>query len=42
MFLWGEEVEGERCMLAEGLSVKGSSQQSWPSGPKLKGGGPLF
>ena len=42
MFLWGEKVEGERCMSAEGLSVKGSSQQRWTSGPKLKGGGPLF
>ena len=42
MFLWGEKVEGERCMSAEGLSVKGSSQQSWTSGPQLLGGGPLF
>ena len=29
-------------MSAEGLSVKGSSQLSWTSGPKLKGGGSLF
>ena len=29
-------------MSAEGSSVKGSSQQSWPSGPKVKGEGPLF
>ena len=29
-------------MSAEGLSVKGSSQQSWTSGPQLLGGGPLF
>ena len=42
MFLWGEKVGGERCMSAEGLSVKGSSQQSWTSHPKLKGGGALF
>ena len=42
MFLWGEKVEGERCMSAEGSSVKVSSQQSSTSGPKFKGGGPLF
>ena len=42
MFLSGEKVEGERCMSAEGSSVKGSSQQSSTSGPKVKGGGPLF
>ena len=29
-------------MSAEGLSVKGSSQQSSTSGPQLLGGGPLF
>ena len=29
-------------MSAEGLSVNGSSQQSWTSGPQLLGGGPLF
>ena len=29
-------------MSAEGSSVKGSSQQSETSGPKVKGGGPLF
>ena len=33
MFLWGQKVEGGRCMSAEGSSVKGSSQQSWTSGP---------
>ena len=42
MFLSGEKVEGERCMSAEGSSVKGSSQQSSTCGPKVKGGGPLF
>ena len=42
MFLSGEKVEGERCMSAEGSSVKGSSQQSSTSGPKVKRGGPLF
>ena len=35
-------MKGERCMSAEGSSVKGSSQQSWTSGPRLKGVGPLF
>ena len=29
-------------MSAEGLSVKGSSQQISTSGPRLLGGGPLF
>ena len=29
-------------MSAEGSSVKGSSQQSSTSDPKVKGGGPLF
>ena len=29
-------------MSAEGSSVKGSSQQSWTSGLKLKGGGHYF
>ena len=29
-------------MSAEGPNVKGSSQQSWTSGPKVKGGVPLF
>ena len=42
MFLRGEKVEGERCMSAEGLSVKGSSNQSWTSDPQLLVGGPLF
>ena len=42
MFLLGEKIEGERCMSAEGSSVKGSSQQSSTSFPKVKGGGPLF
>ena len=34
--------EGERCMSAEGSSVKGSSEQSSTSFPKVKGGDPLF
>ena len=42
MFMSREKVEGERCMSAEGSSVKGSSQQSSTSFPKIKGGGPLF
>ena len=42
MFLSREKFEGERCMSAEGSSVKGSSQQSSTSFPKVKGGGPLF
>ena len=42
MFLSRERIEGERCMSAEGSSVKGSSQQSSASFPKVKGGGPLF
>ena len=42
MFLWGENVEGERCISAQGSSVKGSGQQSSTSFPKVKGGGPLF
>ena len=42
MFLSGEKVEGERCMSPQGSSVKGSSQQSSISFPKVKGGGPLF
>ena len=42
MFLSREKLEGERCMSAEGSSVKGSSQQSSTSFPKVKGGGPLF
>ena len=42
MFLSREKIEGERCMTAEGSSVKGSSQQSSTSFPKVKGGGPLF
>ena len=42
MFLSGEKIKGERCMSAEGSSVKGSSQQSSISFPKVKGGGPLF
>ena len=36
------EDRRERCMTAEGSSVKGSSQQSSTSFPKVKGGGPLF
>ena len=42
MFLWGEKVEGEKYISAQGSSTKGSSQQSSTSGPKVKGGGPLF
>ena len=42
MFLSREKIEGERCMSAEGSSVKGSSQQSSASFPKVKGGGLLF
>ena len=42
MFLLGEKIDGESCMSAEGSSVKGSSQQSSTSFPKVKGGGPLF
>ena len=37
MFLSRENIEGERCMSAEGSSVKSST-----SFPKVKGGGPLF
>ena len=39
MFLLREKIEGERCMSAEGSNVKGSSQQSSTSFPKVKGGG---
>ena len=42
MFLSGEKLEGERCISAEGLSVKGSSEHSSTYGPKVKGAGPLF
>ena len=42
MFLSGEKIKGERCMSAEGSNVKGSSQQSSISFPKVKEGGPLF
>ena len=42
MFLSWEKIKGESCMSAEGSSVKGSSQQSSTSFPKVKGGGPLF
>ena len=42
MSLSREKLEGERCMSAEGSSVKGSSQQSSTSFPKVKGWGPLF
>ena len=42
MFLSREKLEGERCMSAEDSSVKGSSQQSSTSFPKVKGGAPLF
>ena len=40
-FLLVEKVEGEMVPKAEGSSVKGSSQQSWTSAPKVKGGCPL-
>ena len=42
MFLLGEKIEGERCMSAEGLSLKGSNQQSSTSFPKVKGGARYF
>ena len=42
MFLSREKIEGGRCMSAEDSSVKGSIQQSSTSGPKVKGGRPLF
>ena len=42
MFLSGEKIKGERCMSAEGSSVKGSSQQSSISFLKVKGEGLLF
>ena len=42
MFLLGEKIKGERCISAEGSSVKDSSQQSSTSFPKVMGGGPLF
>ena len=35
-------MKGERCMSAEGSSVKGSSQQSSTSFPKVKGGTRYF
>ena len=42
MFLWWEKVEGEKCISVQGSSVKGSSQQSSTSGPKVKGGAHYF
>ena len=42
MFLSGDKVEGEKCISAQGSSVKGSSQQSSTSGPKVKGGAHYF
>ena len=42
MFLSGEKIKGERCVSAEGSSLKNSSQQSSTSFPRVKGGGPLF
>ena len=42
MFLSGEKIEGERCMSAEGSSVKGSSQQSSTSFPKVREGAHYF
>ena len=42
MFLSGEKLEGEKCISAQGSSVKDSSQQSSTSGPKVKRGGPII
>ena len=42
MFPSGEKIKGEMCMSAQGLSVKGSSQQSSTSFPKVKGGGAVI
>ena len=42
MFLSGEKLEGGKCISVQGSSVKGSSQQSSTSGPKVKGGGPII
>ena len=42
MFLSGEKIKGERCMSAESSGIKGSSQQSSTSFPKVKEGGLLF
>ena len=42
MFLSGEKVEGEKCISAQGSSVKGSSQQSSTPGPKVNGRGPVI
>ena len=42
MFLRGEKVEDEKCISAQGSSVKDSSQESSTSGLKVKGGDPLF
>ena len=39
--LSGEKIEEKMVPYAEGSSVKGSSQQSWTSAPKVKGGCPL-
>ena len=33
---------GRMCMLADGSNVKGSSQQSWTSVPKVREGGHYF
>ena len=38
IFRSGEKIEGQMVHVAEGSSVKSSSQQSWSSGPYVKGG----
>ena len=42
MFLSGENLERGKCISAQGSSVKGSSQQSSTSFPKVKGRGPII
>ena len=42
VFLSGEKVEGQRVHLAEGLTLKGSSQQSGPLVLSLRKGGPII
>ena len=42
MFLLGEKVGGKMHVSWGLSSIKGSSQQSSISFPKVKGGGPLF
>ena len=36
-FLSGEKIEKEMIYWSEGSSVKGSSMQTWTSGPKVEG-----